>query len=202
MSKLIGKILRWKSSLKRYIEVSRVSEISRRYFIMNSFDGVMTALGIIFGSMVANVINPKFILAAGLGASLAMFLSGFTGTYMTEKAERLKKFKELERNLLEDLDNSIHKRAVEIASIIAALIDGISPLISSIISLSPFFLVMFGLLSMEMAYLSSILLSFLLLFLLGMFLGRISKDSMIIYGLKMLLAGLLVATISLIFSSL
>ena len=162
----------------------------------------MTALGIIFGSMVANVINPKFILAAGLGASLAMFLSGFTGTYMTEKAERLKKFKELERNLLEDLDNSIHKRAVEIASIIAALIDGISPLISSIISLSPFFLVMFGLLSMEMAYLSSILLSFLLLFLLGMFLGRISKDSMIIYGLKMLLAGLLVATISLIFSSL
>ena len=202
MSKFISKIFRWRSSLKRYIEVSRVSEISRRYFIMNSFDGVMTILGIVFGSLIANITQSKFILAAGLGASLAMFLSGFTGTYMTEKAERLKKFKELERDLLGSLDNTIHKRAVEIASIIAALIDGVSPLISSVIAISPFFFVSFGLLSMEIAYFSSILLSLCLLFLLGVFLGKISRENIIISGLKMLLAGLLVAVVSLLLSGL
>lgn len=192
------RVLRLLETFRRYLEVSHVSSISRRYFVMNSFDGVLTALGIVLGSFSASVESPRFILAAGIGAGMAMFLSGFVGTYLTEKAERRRRLKELERDLLGTLDESIHKRAVEAASMFAALVDGISPLFSSIIVLLPFFATSAGLLGMNTAYYISVGLSLSVLFLLGVLLGRVSRGGVMAYGLKMLAAGVMVIILSML----
>ena len=69
--------------------------IARRFFVMNSFDGSLTMLGIIVGSWVSGVRNPSKIVGTGLGACLAMGISGMVGAYASERAERI-----LDRNAI------------------------------------------------------------------------------------------------------
>jgi len=55
---------------------------------MNAFDGATTVLGIVIGAYVAGITNEFWVIWSGLGATLAIGLSGFAGAYMTEEAER------------------------------------------------------------------------------------------------------------------
>lgn len=127
-----------------YIRITHVSGLARRYFIMNGFDGSMTMMGIIVGSWVLGVEDPKIIVTAGLGGSLFMGVSGFFGAYITEKAERKRRLKTLERSMLTDLNESIHGEAYDFVSVYAALIDGLSPALTAVISLIPFILALRG----------------------------------------------------------
>ena len=43
--------------IRRYIRISGVAPISRRYFIMNAFDGATTVLGIVIGAYAAEITN-------------------------------------------------------------------------------------------------------------------------------------------------
>lgn len=180
------------------LKVSGVSGISRRYFVMNSFDGALTMLGVIVGAYVAGVVNPKTIIGVGLGASLAMGISGFSGAYMTEKAERLRKLKKLRKAMLADLDKSLHNRASRLASLWLATVDGVSPFLAAMVSITPFFLAVSNIISVEHAVLFSISLIMIVLFLLGFFLGRISKENAFLWGLRMIVAGIATAVISLL----
>jgi predicted membrane protein (TIGR00267 family) len=59
--------------------------------------------------------------------------------------------------------------------------------------ISPFFLANFGFLSWSTAFLGCIGLTLTVLTLLGIYLARISDESMIKYGLQMLLVGIITA---------
>jgi hypothetical protein len=74
--------------VKLYLQVTHTGAIARRYFFKNGFDSAMTLLGIVMGSWIAGVSNPWVIVAAGLGACLAMGISGLFGAYMTKKVGR------------------------------------------------------------------------------------------------------------------
>jgi len=102
--------------IRLYIEVTHISDIARRYFVKNGMDGSMTVLGIILGSWAARVKNPYVIVMAGLGACLAMGVSGLFGAYITEKAERKRIIKNLEIPYVNghDLFDSFHHVDVEI----------------------------------------------------------------------------------------
>jgi len=175
--------------------------IARRYFFKNGFDGSMTMLGIVVGAWIAGVSNPLIIVAAGLSACLAMGVSGLFGAYMTEKAERERSLKELEESMITSLKESIHNDASSFVSVYAALIDGLSPALTAIVSLIPFFLSMTGLLVISDAYPVSLILTLIMLFFLGLYLGKIAKANLrkrILYAVGMLTAGLIVATLVLI----
>jgi len=175
--------------VRLYIEITHAEDILRRYFVMNAFDGAMTSLGIVVGSAVANVPDIRFIIGAILGGAMAMGLSGSLGTYMTERAERLRDVKDLENAMLTNLENSLHAKASRAVSIVAALVDGLAPIMTSTIAVIP--LVVCALLgtSVLQAVSASVAASLVSMFLLGMYLGRIGKDRLLISGLKMLAAG-------------
>jgi predicted membrane protein (TIGR00267 family) len=190
--KKIRKILkRW----KRYHQISEVGDISRRYFVMNAFDGALTMLGVIIGAYMAGILNPMPIISAGVAGSIAMGASGISGAYMTEKAERTKKLKELEKAMLTDLTNGLHYKSHRFASIFAAIVDGFSPAMAAMLVVSPFILVNFGLFSTMIAFYSSIILTLASLLLLGLYLAKISDESMIKYGLQMLIVGFVTAVL-------
>ena len=175
--------------------------IARRYFFKNSFDGSMTLLGIVVGSWIAGVSSPWVIVAAGLGASLAMGVSGLFGAYMTERAERERSLKELEESMLTDLNDSIHGDASNFVSVFAALVDGLSPALTAVVSIFPFILSMMGLLVIRDAYVLSLTLTQVILFLLGLYLGKTAKANFLkrlLYGAGMVVAGLLVAAVVLL----
>lgn len=181
--------------MKRYIRVSGVAPISRRYFIMNAFDGATTMLGIVVGAYVAGITEEFWIAWPGLGATLAMSLSGFVGAYMTEEAERASEMKVLEKSMLTKLTDTVVGRASRFASLWASLIDGLSPALAALCCLLPFFLSSIGLFSTTSASQLSILIGLVIMFLLGAFLGRISKRNVVLHGLKMLAVGLVITVV-------
>jgi len=172
-----------------------MTPIARRYFIKNGFDGSMTVLGIVVGSWIVGVAEPEIIVTAGLGACLAMGVSGLFGAYMTEKAERKKNLKTVEAAMLTDLSNSILSDASDFVSLYAAFIDGASPMLTAVISLIPFILALTGKLIIWNAYVVSFILTLATLFSLGLYLGKIAKENMLLYGAQTVAAGILIVAI-------
>ena len=179
--------------IKEQMKLVGGEEITRRYFVMNSFDGILTVLGILLGLFISGTLISETIIKITLATGLAMFISGSFGTYITEEAEREKDINDLECELLTNLDNSVHREANKTVIIISSLIDGISPLLSSLIIISPFF---FSRIIGELnAFYVSMTLSFISLFILGIFLGGISGKKKLKYGLKMLLVGIVAVVV-------
>jgi predicted membrane protein (TIGR00267 family) len=187
------------AKIRLYIVVTHISDIARRYFVKNGMDGSMTVLGIILGGWAINVDNPKVIVVAGLGACLAMGISGLFGAYVTEKAERKGQLNHLEESMLVDLDGTLHHNASQFVPALAALVDGVSPALTATISLIPFLLSILGLLSIWSSYVISLILTFITLFALGLYLGRVAKGNMWFYGLQMLAAGFVTTAIMYLF---
>ena len=182
--------------IQLYIQITEMGPIARRYFVKNGFDGSMTMLGIIVGAWVVNVTQSEIIVTAGLGACLAMGISGLSGAYMTERAERKRDLKNLETAMMTKLNDSVITDATKFVSFYAAIVDGGSPILTALISLSPFFLVIYGLIAVQSAYIASLVVTLVTLFMLGIYLGKIAKENALLYGIQTLVAG--VATIAIV----
>jgi len=190
--------MKFLEKIRRYIKISEVAPISRRYFIMNAFDGATTILGIVIGAYAAEITNELWVIWSGLGVSLAMGLSGFAGAYMTEEAEREKKLNTLEKSMLTDLKDSVVGRASRFASLWAGIVDGVSPALTALICLTPFFLSSHGFFSINSAIQLSVAIALSIMFLLGAFLGKISNRNRLFHGAKMLFVGLIITIIFLV----
>ena len=184
--------------IRQILSMTEGENILRRYFVMNGFDGSLTALGIILGSFVASIAGQtdidaaRILISAGIGASIAMGVSGFWIAYLTERAERTRERKELEEVMVTDLNNTKITKANFWTSLIIAAVDGISPFLFSVIAIFPFFFVFAGLPLMT-AYIISFCVVAVEVIVLGFFLGAVSKESKLIYALKIIPAALLVA---------
>ena len=188
------------------LKVAHGAEIARRYFAMNAFDGVLPVIGILMGGMIAFAYqSPTFVyqttLLAILGTSFAMFVSGISSSYLTETAEREREIKELEHSMLTNLRNSGLSRAARTTTIVVSLINGLSPSMAALATAVPLFFPFFTDLLIEVSFYLSISVGLVVLFSLGVFLGRISKTNVVIYGLKTVASGALVIFMMWIMSS-
>ena len=174
--------------MRLYIQITEMGPIARRYFVKNGFDGSMTMLGIIVGTFISNG-QPEVVVTAGLATCLAMGISGISGAYMTEKAERKRNLKDLESAMITKLDDCVISDATRFVSIYAAIVDGGSPIVTALISLSPFFLLLLGLITVEVAYIAAVAVTLVTLFLLGVYLGKVAKENALHYGIQTLVAG-------------
>jgi len=163
-------------------------KVLRRYFVMNSFDGILTTIGILLGSFISNSIVPGLIIRVVLATGIAMFVSGFFGTLMTEFSERKREIKTLEKAMIKKFRNSILQKSAIKISIISALVDGSSPLLASLLSIIPFF---FSFPPLTSFYIS-LGISTIFLFVIGVYLSKISEENLLIGGIKMLSIGVLV----------
>ncbi|MEM3897841.1 MAG: VIT1/CCC1 transporter family protein [Nitrososphaerota archaeon] len=185
-----------RSAISRILRYSGAGEFSRRYAVMNAFDGVVAILGIVLGSTLLGEASAGNIIAAGVGALVAMGVSGVSGTYMAERAEQERKLKEIEEAMLTKLNGSIIAEARKRAAIFSAIVDALAAILAGLIPLSPYLAALSGLLTLDLAFHISVGVSLAFLFTLGVFLGKIARNNLIISGLKSLAIG--VATILLI----
>lgn len=186
----------WLATLRHYHEISGVGEMVRRYFALNAFDGALTTLGILAGGYIGGVRNGRTLVLVGATTALAMAVSGFYGSYLVEKAERRRSLRELEESTLTSLKDTDIGAASRYAIVVIAAADGASPAVAAAIAFTPF--VFAAWIGIEMAYLLGGLLCLLECFLLGVFLGRVSKDRLILSGLKLVFAGILLLVLSLL----
>ena len=184
MSSLNDRLEQW----REYNRISEAGEIARRAFVNNSFDGVLTMMGVVMGNFVVGVEDAKVVLVTGLSTALAIGISGGWGAYLTESAERRQDIDELEQVTLTDLGNTKIGKASRAAVVTVAAVDGLSPFLAAFLVVLPFFLAPI-LPSVWYAYYAAIGLALLALFGLGIYLGRLSKRSLILSGLRTAFAG-------------
>lgn len=184
-----GRLTQQVESVREYSRIAGVAEIARRYFAMNAFDGVLTTIGVLMGNYLSGVRDATIPIRTGIATSIAMGVSGLWGAYLTETAERQRELTELEKACLVDQSDTKIGRASRLAVVIVAVVDGLAPFLAALVVLVPlFFASLVG--SVMTSYLLSIVTALVALFGLGMFLGHVSKRSLIGYGLRTLVAGI------------
>ena len=183
------------NELREYSDIASIGEIARRYFAMNAFDGVLTIIGVLMGNYTAHVRDPTIVIVTGFSTSIAMGISGLWGAYLTESAERKRELEDLESRTLTDLSETKIGRASRAAVVVVALVDGLAPFLAALVVLLPFFFS--GLLAdIVLSYYVSLGMALAVLFALGAFLGKVSKENLVISGLKMIGAGVLSMVLS------
>jgi predicted membrane protein (TIGR00267 family) len=185
----MGFFARKVQELREYSDIASIGEIARRYFAMNAFDGVLTIIGVLMGNYAARVHDAKVVLVTGFSTCIAMGVSGLWGAYLTEAAERKRDLSNLENHTLTDLSQTKIGRASRVAVVVVALVDGLAPFLAALVVLLPFFFSGF-LADIVLSYYASLGMALAVLFAVGAFLGKVSKENLIISGVKMIGAGL------------
>ncbi|AAB98639.1 conserved hypothetical protein [Methanocaldococcus jannaschii DSM 2661] len=181
-------MLRIPRSLKSIINTIN-GESGTRYIVRGLIDGSLSALGVVIGA--SGSADASVIIAAGLGGGIANGLSNILGAFTAEKAslerERIQKEKSLLKKNGYLKKSIIYKKAIR-ETMICGLIDGISTTIGSALPVVPFFLF-----DIKTALYVAIGITIAILFILGVFIGKISKENVIISGIKMVAGALAVA---------
>ncbi len=182
-------------AVREYERITGFWQIARRALANNSFDGVLTMVGVLTGNYLARVRDAATVIRIGIAASVSIGISGLWGAYLAETAERRRDLTQLERVSLIDLSGTKFSRAARVAVVVVSLVDGLSPLVSSLIVLLPFFVApLIG--NILIAYALALVVGLVALFGLGMFLGHISERSLLGYGLRTVIAGILAIAIN------
>ena len=145
-------------------------------------------------------VQPQTVISTGLSACLAMGVSGSFGRYFSERAESKRTVKQIEDYMFTDLSGSSIERESQRKVLLISLVDGLSPALAAVIPLAPFFLVQAALMVLTTGVIASFILVFLVLFVLGLFLGKISDENMILHGFMVVGVGFVISLI-ILFSS-
>jgi len=91
---------------KTYAKITDFVSIARRYFVNNFYDGMLTVIGILLGFFILifkegqQTVDSHIILLTGFATSISMFMSGLSGSYMSEKAEQKRSKSELDKAMV------------------------------------------------------------------------------------------------------
>jgi predicted membrane protein (TIGR00267 family) len=156
-----------------------------RYIILGSIDGILAVLGVVIGT--SHVVeDPSIIINAALGGAVALALTNGIGSYLAESAVEYGNLAELEKPLLRSLESTTLERDTKKKIWNDSITHGGSSLIGSLVPIMPF--VLFDTLSLEIA----IILSISVLAILGVYSGKIAKQSLIKHAVRMVGLGILI----------
>ena len=91
---------------KTYAKITDFGSIARRYFVNNFYDGMLTIIGILLGFFILifkdgqQTVDSHIVLLTGLATSISMFMSGLSGSYISEKAEQKRLKSELDKAMV------------------------------------------------------------------------------------------------------
>lgn len=188
-------LVRQWDAFREYERITGFWQIARRALANNSFDGVLTMIGVLTGNYLAGIRDATMVIRIGVAASISIGISGLWGAYLAESAERGRELAQLERVSLIDLSGTKFSRAARTAVTVVSLVDGLSPLLSSMIVLLPFFMApLIG--NILLSYGLSLVVGLMSLFALGMFLGHTAERSLVGYGLRTVVAGIVAVAVN------
>lgn len=174
--------------IRKYLKISNAAGILRRYFVMNAFDGALTIFGVILGAFAAEITDFSLLVSIGLATSVAVGISGVWGAFLTEAAERKRELIMLEKSLHRKLKGTDIEKAFSMTTYMTAAVDGISPFVAAIVILVPFIIAPADI-DPHIVYYLSFVMAAAVFILLGIYLGRISKENIIMSAIKLILAG-------------
>jgi predicted membrane protein (TIGR00267 family) len=178
------------------IRITRSHGILRRYFVVNGFDGALTMLGIVTGFLVSDDAALRVVISACLGAAIALAMSGLSSAYISERAERRRALGELEAAMVADLGDSAHGWAARWVPALIAAVNGLAPLLLSLVIMIPLGLAQLGVPLPLPPLVAAMITALVVIFLLGVFLGQVGRVFWLLSGLQAL--GVALATVTIV----
>ena len=183
--------------LARLLGKPAVRSVARRYFVSNGFDGTLTSIGVVVGSVLSGITDGATVVTIGLGAAVGLGTSAVWSVWEIERAETRAEVERLERAMLTDLGGSRIERERSSARLFYATMSGLGPLIGVVLPLTPF-LFEGSLLTMAEAGVAGVGIGIGILGVFGAYMGSISGQRWYVAALRMALAGLVVALLNLL----
>lgn len=185
------------AAVRSALAQDEVRSISRRYFISNGFDGTLTSIGITVGSFLSGVQEGMTVVMVGVGAAIGLATSGVWSVWEIERAEKRAELQKKEDAMLTDLSGTKLQEEQRLARAINAVMSGLGPVIGILLPIVPF-LVHGTYLSMGAATVASVAIGMGVLFLFGSYMASIADHAWYWAGIRMALAGLVVAVINIL----
>jgi predicted membrane protein (TIGR00267 family) len=179
------------------LQITRSHGIARRYFVVNGFDGALTMLGLLMGFHVSGPADLRLVIGACVGAGVALGMSGLSSAYISERAERRRDLARLEGAMVTDLRESAYGEAARQVPLMIALVNGLAPVLVSLLILSPLFVATSAVSMPLPPLMSAIVMALVIVFALGAFLGHIGRGFWLFSGLQALVVAL--CTVGLVF---
>ena len=184
-------------SLLERLGTDKIGPIARRYFVSNGFDGALTGIGVTVGAYLSGVPDGLTVIKIGLGGAVGLTTSGVWSVWEIERAEMRAEIQEVERAMLTDLDDTKIERERAGQQRVNAVMSGLGPLLGLLLPLAPY-LFEGALLSLFQATILSVAVAVGVLFVFGAYMASISRQRWYVAGIRMGLAGIVVAAISVV----
>ncbi|HIE31406.1 MAG TPA: hypothetical protein EYP67_03375 [Methanosarcinales archaeon] len=159
-----------------------------RYIILGSIDGILAVLGGVIGASTAGATN-EGVVHVGLGVAVALAVTNGIGSYLAESTVEYAKLAEKERPLLRRLTGTRIELGTRRKIRLDSITHGGASFIGSMIPIIPFVVLE----SIALAF--SIGASLAALVLLGIYSGRLSRQSVTAAAAKMVILGVLVVVL-------
>ena len=183
------------ADLVRAARKDDVRALSRRYFVANGFDGVLTSIGIVVGAYLSGVTEGRLIVMIGLGAAVGLGTSGVWSVWEIERAEQRRAQNELEMAMLTDVEDTLVAREFRAAQVLHASASASGPVLGIAITLFP--LLLEGtVLTLGQSVLAAIGVGVIALGSVGAYLASISRQRWYVSAIRMGLAGIVVAALN------
>jgi predicted membrane protein (TIGR00267 family) len=171
-----------------------------RYVALGSMDGILAVMGVtLTASGVAGAsgmdISNYVVGLTGLSGGIALAMSNAFGSFIGERAEEVRTIRELEQKMMLDEgkldDTHIHQQAKK-RVYMSMFTHGFSSFAGSFVPVLPFLLIS----DRITAIICTIILCFIALIILGVYLGRVSRDSLLKTSMEIVLIGVLIGVVS------
>ncbi|HII83924.1 MAG TPA: TIGR00267 family protein [Methanobacterium subterraneum] len=171
-----------------------------RYVALGTMDGILAVMGVtLTASGVAGVsgleISNFAVGLTGLSGGIALALSNAFGSFIGERAEEVRSIRELEQKMMLEEgkldDTHIHQQAKK-RIYMSMFTHGFSSFIGSFVPVVPFILIS----DRINATICTVILCFVALIILGVYLGKVSRESLLKTSVEIMLIGVLISVVS------
>ena len=183
--------------IQEYLKMSR-------YIALGTLDGILAVMGVtLAASGVASAGGldiPNYVIGlTGLSGGIALSLSNAFGSFIGERAEEARILRELEQKMVIQegtLDDTLIHRQAKKRVYMSMFVHGFSSFIGSFVPVIPFILLP----NRTTATLTTITLCFFALVILGVYLGKVSRKSLVKTSIEIVLIGVLIGVVSFLIS--
>ncbi len=181
--------------IQEYLKMSR-------YVALGTLDGILAVMGVILTAsgviaLGGGEVQNYLIGLTGLSGGIALAMSNAFGSFIGERAEETRTLRELERKMVMDegkLDDTIIHKQAKRRIYMSMFTHGFSSFIGSFVPVLPFLLIA----DRMTATVTTIVLCFTALIILGVYLGRVSRESLFKTSIEIVIIGIVISAVSFI----
>lgn len=171
-----------------------------RYVALGTLDGILAVMGVTLAASgvaaAGGVAIENYVIGlTGLSGGIALSMSNAFGSFIGERAEESRTLRELEDKMMlseGELDDTIIHKQAKRRIYMSMFTHGFSSFIGSFVPVLPFLLIA----DRMTALLTTLSACFIALIILGIYLGRVSRESLLKTAVEIVIIGVLISAVS------